>query len=54
MDKMGCQIQILAIDVLDTLFKTNKKISKIDFEKYFEKNAKILDGIMDNLIKISD
>ena len=40
MDKMDCQIQILAIDLLDTLFKTNKKISKIDFKKYFDKNAK--------------
>jgi len=54
LDKINYKIQILVIDLLDTLFKTNRKISKIDLKKDFDENAKILDDIIDNLSHISD
>ena len=53
LDKINYKIQILVIDLLDTLFKTNRKISKIDLKKDFDENAKILDDIIDNLSHIS-
>ena len=46
MDKMDCQIQILAIDVLDTLFKKTRKLVKLilknilmKMHKYFIDNG---------------
>jgi hypothetical protein len=53
LDKLHCKIQILVIDLLDTLFKTNGKINKINLKKNFDEHANLLDEIIDNLIHIS-
>ena len=54
-DNLDCNIQIIAIDLLDTLFKTNsKRNSKHNLRKNFYKNIKLLNEILDTLIKISD
>ena len=40
MDKMDCQIQILAIDVLDTLFKKTRKLVKLILKNILMKMQK--------------
>jgi hypothetical protein len=55
MNSLDCNIQIIVIDLLDTLFKTNRKRnSEFNLKKDFDENAKILDEIVNNLISISD
>ena len=54
-NKIDCQIQIIVIDLLDTLFKTNRKNkSKYNLKKHFDENANLLNEVLDNLIHISD
>ena len=64
MNKIDYNIQILVIDILDTLLsssssskriKTNRKDNNnYDLEKDFDENANLLDEILDNLICFSD
>src|SRR6476620_337005 len=54
-NKIDCQIQIIVIDLLDTLFKTNRKNkSKYNLKKHLDENENLLNEIVENLINISD
>jgi hypothetical protein len=54
-DKTGCNMQIIVMDLLDTLFKTNEKNnSKYNLKKDFDENTRLLNEITDKLIDISD
>src|SRR3954447_16200619 len=54
-NKIDYQIQIIVIDLLGTLFKTNRKNnSKYNLIRDFDENADLLNEILDNLIHISD
>jgi len=54
-NKIDYQIQIIVIDLLGSLFKTNRKNnSKYNLKRDFDENANLLNEILDNLIHISD
>jgi len=54
-NKIDYQIQIIVIDLLGTLFKTNRKNnSKYNLKRDFDENENLLNEILDNLIHISD
>jgi hypothetical protein len=53
-NKIDCNIQIIVIDILDTLSKTKGKNSKYNLKKDFDENKSLLDEIIDKLIHISD
>src|SRR6476646_9256134 len=54
-NKIDYQIEIIVIDLLDTLFKTNRKNNnKYNLKRDFDENANLLNETLDNLIHISD
>ena len=54
-NKIDYQIQIIVIDLLGTLFKTNRKNNnKYNLKRDFDENANLLNETLDNLIHISD
>jgi len=54
-NKIDYQIQIIVIDLLGSLFKTNRKNnSKYNLKRDFDENENLLNEILDNLIHISD
>jgi hypothetical protein len=54
-NSLDCHIQIIVIDLLGTLFKTNsKRNSEFNPKKDFNEDVKILDEILENLIHISN
>ncbi len=53
-NKIDCNIQVIVIDLLDTLSKTKGKNSQHNLKKDFDENKSLLDEIIDKLIHISN
>ena len=53
-NKIDCNIQVIVIDLLDTLSKTKGKNSQYNLKKDFDENKSLLDEIIDKLIHISN